>query len=156
VEAALLRVLLSGRPTLRASTPAHTLTAAALNLAASGYEQRLFFSHAFSIRSCTTVLSRCLATGKEVSAPATLRLISDRLRGRLSESVFVFIMRLQAEKDRGGRGGLQSVPYPLFLPVFAFDFDFSMVLGSTKGFSEASFFEFSPNSIFRSRQMETT
>jgi len=48
MESALFGMLLGWRPTLQASAAAHALTAAALNLAASGYERRLFFSHASS------------------------------------------------------------------------------------------------------------
>lgn len=108
VETTLLRMLLGGSTTLHAGASAGALTAAALNLPTSCQQPSFFFRHAFSFRSCTTVLSRCRATGKEVSAPATLRLISERLRGRLSESVFVFIMGLQAGKGPGREGWVKT------------------------------------------------
>ena len=48
--------------------------------------------------------------------PATRRLISERLRGRFSEPVFVCIRDSKLEMDRGGWGGAKRKGFLLLLP----------------------------------------
>ena len=85
----------------------------------------------------------------EGGTPATRRLISERLRGRLSGSVFINSRDSFSPCGWWGRGGLRGVPYPALLSVFPNDFDFSMIVRSAKRLRETSFFEFFPNRVFR-------